>query len=257
MTFLSSSMSTGARRALSSGIRTSTSSHRRILAAPVAPIHHVLERGSSSPMATMSTAATIDQRHRNQLQHQKSNFSSANTSTATALTDMLKAHRVFERVEIKPGNMFHVLNIIEEASTVNVGTTLQQTIVQELAGNDMAEMDDMYYIVGCALKGTANVAKGEGCYDRVDDASDYHSLKEYLIGYKTHSFQMAVLPTLDENEDGILAELVRITQPGGFVVYSSSDASSEASVLTTAGKWKLIEEKHVGDDILNLFKVEE
>ncbi|KAL3893168.1 MAG: hypothetical protein SGARI_008341, partial [Bacillariaceae sp.] len=91
---------------------------------------------------------------------------------------MLKEHRVFERVDVQPGKMFHVLNVIEDEASTALGTILQQAIVEELASADLAEMDDMYYLVGCVVNGRLEkAAKAEGSYDRMDDASDYHSLK--------------------------------------------------------------------------------
>jgi hypothetical protein len=251
----------GARLAFATGLRTRTLLPSK---SPIAPVvvderHYCGEFASKRDITTKSRAFKYDALHRKQ--PGQANFSSL-PSTSSLLPDMLKGHRVFERIDVKPGKMFHVLNIIQEEASAAIGTTLQQAIVQELANNDLTEMDDMYYLVGCVVDSAQeHAARAEGCYDRIDDASDYHSLKEYLLGYKTHSFQMAVLPTLTEQEEGVLTELVRITQPGGFVVYISSTKPAtvvEASTLQDDGKWKLIEAKPVeGEEgpTLNLYKV--
>jgi hypothetical protein len=169
-------------------------------------------------------------------------YHGAKFSTAVGfsnLASLLKDHKVFERVEIPPGKMFNVLNVVQSPSDM-MGSTLQQTIVQELAASNMAELVDMYSIVACVGDSSLiKAVKKDGSYDRMDDASDYHSLPEYLLGYKTHSFQLVVASAGPEEE--MLQELVRIAQPGGFVALSSKGESVEP--LLDDKKTRLIEAK--------------
>lgn len=258
MNVLSRSISVRARQALAAGLR-----QNRAIASGSSHIvgGRSTEYFCQTGFSRRSSSTITDIRGKESSILRRYRYLSTATPPTSLLADMLKEHRVFERVDIRPGKMFHVLNVIEDDASISIGATLQQAIVQELASADLAEMDDMFYLVGCVMNDMKKTAQEQGCYDRIDDASDYHSLKEYLLGYKIHSFQMTVLPTI--SEEGVLTELVRVTQPGGFVVYTSSTEPTtvaEASTLQDSGKWKLIEAKPadgVEGPTLNLCKVAE
>ncbi|KAG7374799.1 hypothetical protein IV203_013894 [Nitzschia inconspicua] len=193
----------------------------------------------SSTTNTASCGITGLQWH----QPKRAAFSSTIIASNEPLKSLLKEHKVFERINITPGKLYYVLNVVTNPADV-LGYALQETIVQELASNDMAELDDMYSVVGCVTDSSMlDIVKRDGSYDRIDDASDYHSLQEYLVGYKTHSFQLVVGPSnMDEDATTTLVEeLVRITQNGGFLAFTSFEAPKP---LLDDGKLRLVEMKN-------------
>jgi hypothetical protein len=152
----------------------------------------------------------------------------------TLMSESLKEHKVFETNIKDPkrsGKLFNILDILSE-STVDSGTVLRKDILDELVASGLQELDDVYNIIGlCMSDGVTKQAKLEGCYDRIDEID---SIDKFLTGYyHENAYEVIVASNVDDSSYSpmILDELVRITKPNGYVIYSTSNKSPNLTAI--------------------------